>query len=82
MKHTETSETRADANVPTLGPEWIRAEKYFELTGTPVETVRHYKKQGWWLPGKHIATVANRLHVNIKEADAWISKQAKNSQRA
>lgn len=63
-------------------PEWVRAEKYFELTGTPVETVRHYRKKGVWLVGKHLATVQNRLHVNIKEVDAWIKEQALQRRRA
>ena len=60
----------------SVTPEWVRAEKYYELTGVPVETVRHYRKTGVWLAGKHVATVKNRLHVNIKEADAWIKNQA------
>ena len=73
MKHIDTHN---DTTEPTVTPEWVRAEKYFELTGTPVETVRHYRKKGIWLIGKHVATVKNRLHVNIKEADAWIKNQA------
>ena len=69
---------KIQAVAPSVGiePEWVRAEKYFELTGTPVETVRHYRKKGVWLVGKHLATVQNRVHVNIKEADAWIKEQA------
>lgn len=77
MKNTAITE--APANVD---PEWVRAEKYFEMTGTPVETIRHYRKKGIWLVGKHLATVQNRLHVNIKEADAWIKEQALNHRQA
>lgn len=77
MKNTATTEA------PTsVEPEWVRAEKYFEMTGTPVETIRHYRKKGIWLVGKHLATVQNRLHVNIKEADAWIKEQALRRHRA
>lgn len=76
MKQRVTEQPHAATTVQAIEPVWVRAEKYFELTGTPVETVRHYRKKGWWLAGKHIATVANRLHVNIKEADAWIARQA------
>ncbi|MGQ8875902.1 excisionase [Delftia sp. NA_296.1] len=77
MKNTATTESPA-----SVEPEWVRAEKYFEMTGTPVETIRHYRKKGIWLVGKHLATVQNRLHVNIKEADAWIKEQALRRHRA
>lgn len=77
MKNTTTTEAPA-----SVGPEWVRAEKYFEMTGTPVETIRHYRKKGIWLVGKHLSTVQNRLHVNIKEADAWIKEQALRRHRA
>lgn len=82
MKHTETIETVARTNVQPIKPDWVRADKYYELTGIPSETVRHYKKKGWWQDGIQIATIANRLHVNVKEADAWITKQARNSRPA
>jgi hypothetical protein len=77
MKNTATTEAPV-----SVEPEWVRAEKYFEMTGTPVETIRHYRKKGIWLVGKHLATVQNRLHVNIKEADAWIKEQALRRHRA
>ena len=73
MKHPVTPLNDTE---PTVKPEWVRAEKYFDMTGVPVETVRHYRKKGLWLIGTHVATVQNRLHVNVKEADAWIKKQA------
>ena len=82
MKHTDTSATRAEANVqPLLGPEWVLVEKFEELTGVTCETVRTRRKRGVWLDGKHTKVVLRRIYVNIKAADKWISEQSSNSLR-
>ena len=82
MKHSETSRLVVATNVPPIEPVWVRADKYYELTGIPVETVRDYKKKGLWQDGKQISTIVNRLYVNVKEADEWITKQARSCRLA
>lgn len=69
--------TKLDPTVPpSLGPEWVLAEKYEELTGVTCETIRMRRKRGIWLDGKHSKVVLRRIYVNIKAADQWISEQS------
>lgn len=56
--------------------DWIRAEKYSQLTGEPMEAIYGHIRDGDWAAGKHYKRTGQRtLWINIKEAQEWIRKQ-------
>lgn len=59
-----------------LAMEWVRAAKYCELTGEPMETVESRIRAGEWAAGKHYKRTGPRtLWINLHEANQWVANQ-------
>lgn len=55
---------------------WIRAERYCELTGEPLNTVRDRACNGAWSPGHHFKRIGQRtLILNMPAITEWFNKQ-------
>ncbi len=54
--------------------EWIRLEKYCEVTGETPEAVRKRRQKGIWLDGRHTRVRNRRLWVNTKAAQEWVER--------
>lgn len=56
--------------------EWVRAEKYCQITGESMEAIYSHIRDGDWAAGKHYKRTGPRtLWINIKEAQEWVRKQ-------
>ena len=56
--------------------EWVRAHRYCEVTGEPMDTVELRIREGVWAAGKHYKRTGPRtLWVNMVEANKWVSNQ-------
>lgn len=55
---------------------WVRAERYCELTGEPLNTVRDRASNGIWAPGLHFKRIGQRtLVLNLNAITDWFNKQ-------
>lgn len=56
--------------------QWVKAERYCQLTGETMEAIYGHIREGEWAAGKHYKRTGQRtLWINIKEAQEWIRKQ-------
>lgn len=56
--------------------EWVRAHRYCEITGEPMDTVESRIRDGGWAAGKHYKRTGPRtLWINVIEANKWVSNQ-------
>ncbi len=54
--------------------EWVRAHRYCEITGDPMEAVESRIRGGIWAAGKHYKRTGPRtLWISLPEADKWVS---------
>lgn len=51
---------------------WIKLEKYAELTEDSVDAVMARRKAGKWLDGEQCKIVDGRLWVNLRAVEEWI----------
>lgn len=55
---------------------WVRAEKYCEETGDPINTVMDRIRSGEWAANKHYKRTGPRtLWINRLAADEWVNQQ-------
>jgi len=62
--------------------EWVKLEKYAEITGDTVEAAKHRIKSGKWVHGDQCKIVDGRLWVNLKAVERWAEKWQQNQQHA
>lgn len=55
---------------------WIRLDRYCELTGEPIATVRDRCRQGEWREGYHWRTRGRRMWVHLPRAQEWVENDA------
>lgn len=56
--------------------EWVRASRYCELTGEPLDTIYERITDGVWAAGLHYKRTGKRtLWINIPAVTAWINQQ-------
>lgn len=56
--------------------EWVRAARYCELTGEPMDTVYERITDGVWAAGKHYKRTGKRtLWINLHAVTEWINNQ-------
>lgn len=55
--------------------EWIKVERFCELTGYTEEAVKQKRKKGDWRDGDITAVRGRRLHVNVRRYDQWVEAQ-------
>lgn len=52
---------------------WVRVNKYCELTGDTSASVHARRQKGVWLDGKHtIIAPDGKLWVNTEETERWV----------
>lgn len=55
---------------------WVRAERYCELTGEPLNTIRDRANSGIWAAGHHFKRIGQRtLVLNLNAITDWFNKQ-------
>lgn len=59
---------------------WVKLEKYVELTGDSVDSVKTRRKTGKWLDGKQSKIVDGRIWVNLAAAEKWIEQWEQSKQ--
>lgn len=62
--------------------QWIRLEKWNELTGDPVDSVRSRIKKGEWLADYHYTKRERRILVNYERAQEWLTDPEKSRREA
>lgn len=64
----------AAAPACTIALEWIRVDRYCDLTGEPRETVESRIRDATWAAGKHYKRTGPRtLWINLLEANKWVT---------
>lgn len=53
---------------------WVKVEKYAEISGDSVDAVQARRKAGKWLDGRQCKIVDGRLWINLSAAEEWIEK--------
>ena len=60
----------------TLPIEWIRASRYSDLTGEPMDAIYERITDGLWAAGKHYKRTGKRtLWINLPAVTEWINSQ-------
>ena len=55
---------------------WVRAEKYSEESGDPLDSVMGRIRSGEWAAGKHFKRTSQRvLWINRQAVEQWIDQQ-------
>lgn len=55
---------------------WVRAERYCELSGEPLNTIRNRVSHGIWIPNLHFKRITERaLLVNLDAITDWFNHQ-------
>ena len=62
--------------------EWIKADRYCEISGDTLPAIKARKARGEWLDGQHIQTRSGRLWVNLQEHAQWVRHGLKASHEA
>lgn len=61
---------------PILALEWIRAERYCELKGEPMFTIKERIRDGIWASGKHYKRTGPRtLWIHWENTNEWLNQQ-------
>lgn len=62
--------------------EWVKLEKYIELTGDTRESVLNRRKMGKWLDGVETKIYEGRIWVNLKKVEERIKNHESQGDRA
>ncbi|ATD63994.1 excisionase [Janthinobacterium svalbardensis] len=54
--------------------EWVKLERYAEISGDTVDAVQARRKAGKWLNGRECKLVDGRLWINIPAVSQWIEE--------
>ena len=53
---------------------WVKLDKYVELTGDSVDSVMSRRKAGKWLDGNQCKIVDGRLWIDLRAAQRWVEE--------
>lgn len=54
------------------GPEWIRANRYEEITGMTIDSIKHWRREGQLAEGVHWKIGSDRrLWINWRAMEKW-----------
>ncbi len=54
---------------------WVKLNKYCELSGDTQHAVRNRRKRGVWLDGKQCKCAPDgNLWVNLKQVETWVEQ--------
>lgn len=59
---------------------WVKLERYAEITGDSVDSVKARLKAGKWIHGDQSKVVDGRIWVNLQAAERWVDKWQPNHQ--
>lgn len=62
--------------------EWVKLEKYIELTGDTRESVLNRRKMGKWLDGVESKIVDKRIWINLKKVEEWVDNESQRHRAA
>lgn len=54
--------------------EWVKLNKYTELTGDSADAVHARRRSGKWLDGKQCKLVDGNLWINLAAAEKWVEQ--------
>jgi hypothetical protein len=54
--------------------EWVKLEKYVELSGDSVDSVQSRRRIGRWIEGNQCKIVNGRLWINLRAAQRWVEE--------
>ena len=67
-------EAAIKAAVGSYPLEWVKLDRYVELSGDTVDAVQSRRKAGKWLDGEQCKIVDGRLWINLPAVEEWIEK--------
>jgi hypothetical protein len=67
-------EAAAKAAAGSYPLEWVKLDRYVELSGDTVDAVQSRRKAGKWLDGEQCKVVDGRLWINLPAVEEWIEK--------
>lgn len=62
--------------------QWVKLEKYADISGDSVDSVKARLKTGKWMHGNQCKVVDGRIWVNLSAAEQWVEKWQPNHQMA
>lgn len=54
--------------------EWVKLEKYVELSGDSIDSVQSRRRIGRWIDGNQCKIVNGRLWINLRAAQRWVEE--------
>lgn len=57
--------------------EWVKLDRYIELSGDTTDSVQARRKTGKWLDGEQCKMVDGRLWIHLPTVQEWIDKWEK-----
>lgn len=54
--------------------EWVKLDRYLELSGDTMDSVQARRKTGKWLDGEQCKIVDGRLWISLPAVQEWIEK--------
>lgn len=54
--------------------EWVKLERYVEISGDSVDAVQARRKTGKWLDGRECKLVDGRLWINLPAVEQWVEQ--------
>lgn len=58
----------------TYPMEWVKLDRYLELSGDTMDSVQARRKTGKWLDGEQCKIVDGRLWISLPAVKEWIEK--------
>ncbi len=58
---------------------WVKANKYYEMTGDTRNAVHARRNRGEWKDGIHCDIASGSLWINLEKVQEWIENQNKRS---
>lgn len=54
--------------------EWVKLDRYLELSGDTMDAVQARRKTGKWLDGEQCKMVDGRLWISLPAVEKWVEK--------
>ena len=54
--------------------EWVKLQKYLELSGDTADAVHGRRRLGKWLDGVHCKVANRHLWINLKNVNKWVEE--------
>jgi hypothetical protein len=71
---TAAQEVAAKTAAAAYPMEWVKLDRYLELSGDTVDAVQARRKAGKWLDGEQCKVVDGRLWIHLPAVKEWVEK--------